>query len=145
MRNWNEPPPERSIPQPQSAIVVNQESPEKIEAKSKAEQYKELREKQKTQFLEKQKTKNQDNLGGMGMPDTFNNEGNQDQDGDLDALEKMNLDNRIDDSNMFDQFNPMGGGFNAPGLELQAQSNKINKKNTYKLGQEEQKQSPQKQ
>ena len=43
---------------------------------------------------------------------------NQGGEDDLDALEKMNLDNRVDDSNMYDQFNPMGGAYNAPGLEL---------------------------
>ena len=143
MRNWNEPPPDK-IPQPQNAIVVeqpSQPSPEKSEPKSKAQQYQELREKQKNQFLEKQKTKNMDNGNnyGGGMQDfPGNHGGNQDQDEGLDALEKMNLDNRIDDSNMYDQFNPMGGGYNAPGLELQAQSNKIQKKNTFKVGQEDQ-------
>ena len=45
---------------------------------------------------------NANNYGG-GMQDfPGNHGGNQDQDEGLDALEKMNLDNRIDDSNMYD-------------------------------------------
>ncbi len=71
-------------------------------SKTKQEQYRDLREIQKQKYQEKENIRR----GGAPL-------GSQARDGDpqedLDALEKMDLDRKADDSKMYDQFNPMAG------------------------------------
>lgn len=51
---------------------------------------------------------------------------------DIDALENMDLDRKVDDSQMYDQFNPMAGNTQQTGLQLQAQNKNMTKQTTQK-------------
>lgn len=91
-------------------------------SKTKNQQYEELRQKQKEKYLEQEAIR-KGIVPGTSQPMAQN---------EIDALENMDLDRKVDDSQMYDQFNPMASNTKKTGLQLKEQNKFMGKDTTQK-------------